>query len=263
MFKREMKVNLKGFLIWAIVLISLYLVIYLVYPSVIEGDNSNQLQDLIKVFPEDMLKAFNMDLANIDTAFGWLKSEGFVFIYLLIGIYSSILGSSILLKEESERTVEYMNSLPLTRTKVVVDKVVASVIYITALIAALGIFNFIAMAVSGDFDKKQLILLSITPLFPSLVLFALSLLISTFSHKTKKMLGISIGLVFASYVLNVIADMGKGVDFLRYISAFSLADSRNVIKDVKLNPVMILMTVVLFAVFFAVALFRYRKKELV
>ena len=35
-----MKVNLKGFLIWAIVLISLYLVIYLVYPSVLESDKA-------------------------------------------------------------------------------------------------------------------------------------------------------------------------------------------------------------------------------
>ncbi len=258
-----MKVNLKGFLIWVIVLISLYLVIYLVYPSVLESDNSNQLQDLIKVFPEDMLRAFNMDLAAIDTAFGWLKTEGFVFIYLLIGIYSSVMGSNILLKEESERTVEYMNSLPITRTKIVCDKILAALIYITALIASLGIFNYIAMAISGDFDKKQLILLSITPLFPSLVLFALSLLISTFSHKTKKMLGISIGLVFISYVLNVIADMGKGVDFLRYVSAFSLADSRNVIKDIRINPLMIVITVLLFSLFSCLALVRYRRKELV
>ena len=263
MFKRELKVNLKSFLIWTIVLIGLYLVIYLVYPSVIGEGNMDKVEDFVKAFPEDMLKAFNMDISGIDTVYGWLRSEGFVFIYLLIGIYSCTMGSGILLKEESEKTIEYLNSLPITRTQIVLQKIAASVFYIAGIILCLGIFNYIAMEMSGDFEKKQLIFLSITPLFPSLVLFALGLFISTFSHKTKKMLSISIGLVFAAYIMNVISEMGKGVDFLRYISPFTLADSRNVVLDSKLNPVMIILTVLITSVFSVLALVRYRKKELV
>ena len=83
MFKREMKVNLKGFIVWSVIIISLYLVIYLVYPSVTGDASAQKMDDLMKIFPEDMLKAFNMDLASVDTAYGWLKSEGFVFIYLI------------------------------------------------------------------------------------------------------------------------------------------------------------------------------------
>jgi len=71
MFKREMKVNLKSFIIWTSVLIGLFLVVYLVYPSIINGDNMQMLNEMMKVFPEDILKAFNMDISNIDTAFGW------------------------------------------------------------------------------------------------------------------------------------------------------------------------------------------------
>lgn len=257
-----MKFNLKTFLVWTVVLVALYLVIYLVYPSVVDG-NDKDINELMKAFPEDLLKAFNMDIASVDSAFGWLKSEGFVFIYLLIGIYSAILGSTILLKEESEKTIEYLNSLPLTRTRIVLEKTAAAVIYIAAMIACLGIFNYIAMCLSGDFDEKQLILLSITPVFPSLVLFAVCLLISTFTHKTKKMFGISIGIVFAAYVLNVISEMSENVEFLKYISPFTLADSRNVINDVSINPVMAVLTAVLFAAFTVPAVLRYGSKELI
>ena len=258
-----MKVNLKGFIVWSVIIIFLYLVIYLVYPSVTGDTSATKMDDLMQIFPEDMLKAFNMDLASVDTAYGWLKSEGFVFVYLIIGVYSSMLGANILLKEESEKTIEYLNSLPLTRTQIVLGKVWTGVIYITSLILCLGIFNYIAMYFSGDFDEKQLVLLSITPLFPALVLFAISMFISTFFHKTRSMLGISIGLVFAAYILNVISGMSGSVEFLKYISPFTLADSRKVLTDVKISPLMPVLTLVFTSLFVMLTVVKYRKKELV
>ena len=44
------------------------------------------------VVPEDVLKAFNMDISSINTAYGWLKTEGFMFVLLIIGIYASFQG---------------------------------------------------------------------------------------------------------------------------------------------------------------------------
>ena len=115
MFKRELKVNLKSFLIWLIILIGLFLVVFLIYPSIINSENIKMIDEMMEMFPTELLKAFNMDITTIDSAYGWLKTEGFVFILLIIGCYASILGSSILLKEENDKTIEYLNSLPITR----------------------------------------------------------------------------------------------------------------------------------------------------
>ncbi|MGN1379664.1 MAG: DUF4825 domain-containing protein [Bacilli bacterium] len=54
------------------------------------------------------------------------------------------------------------------------------------MIAIIGIFNFIGLSLSGGFDKKSYILLIITPLFSSIVIFAICLFLLTFTHKTKK-----------------------------------------------------------------------------
>ena len=144
MLKRELKVNFKNFIIWLSIIVGLFLVIFLIYPSIINGDNIKDLDNLMKIFPEKVLKAFNMDISSISTAFGWFKTEGFVFILLLTGCYSGILGSNILLKEESDKTIEYLNSLPITRTKIVITKVVSGLIYIFALILLLAIFNAVS-----------------------------------------------------------------------------------------------------------------------
>ena len=263
MFKKELKINFKNFIIWTSILIGLFLVVFLVYPSIVNDKNMKMMDEMMKMFPEEMLKAFNMDISSIDSAFGWLKTEGFVFVLLITGIYSGILGSNILLKEESDKTIEYLNSVPVTRKNIVVNKILCGLLYIILMIAIIGIFNFIGLSLSGDFDRKVYISLSITPIFSSIVIFAVCLFLSTFTHKTKKTLGISLGIVFASYFLNVISEMGESTEFLKYISIFTLADIRNVIVNVSINPLMVVLSIGITAIFMILTMIRYEKKELV
>ncbi len=263
MFSREMKINLKSFIIWLSILLVLFLVVFLIYPSIVSNQNMDMLDKMMQMFPEELLTAFNMDISTIDSAYGWLKSEGFVFVLLIIGCYSAILGSNILLKEESDKTIEYLNSLPVTRNKIVFSKMLSGLIYIVLMVLCVGIFNFIGLTLSGNFNVKQYLLLSITPLFSSFVIYFLCLYISTFTHKTKKMIGISLGIVFLSYILQTLSNLSSNIEFLKYFSAFTLADIRNVIINNSINIVMILICVVVSIMFLILALVNYNKKELV
>ena len=263
MFKRELKINFKSFVIWNIILLSIFLLVYLMYPSIVSSNNIDMINELIKVFPEEVLIAFNMDISSMDSAYGWLKSEGFVFVLLIIGSYAGILGSNILLKEESEKTIEYLNSLPIKRNNIVNTKTIIGLIYIILMIIIVGIFNYIGLLFSGDFDKKQYLLLSVTPIFSSCVIYFLCLFLSTFTHKTKKMLGLSLGIVMISYVLQTLSAMSETVEFLKYFSVFTLADIRNVILDISINPIMIILSIILSVIFYILTIVNYNKKELI
>ena len=263
MFKREMKTNLKSFIIWALILLGLFLLVFLVYPSISSSDNIKYLNDAMEMFPEELLKAFNMDISTLDTAFGLLKTEGFVLLLLITGVYSSILASNILLKEESDKTIEYLNSLPTTRTKIALNKIICGLIYIILMILIVSIFNYVGLSLSGAFDKKTYILLSITPLFSSIVIFGACLFISTFFHKTKKTFGISIGVVFASYFLNILSELSESTEFLKYFSIFTLADVRNVIVNTSINPLMLFLSLFITIIFFVLTIIHYNRKELV
>ena len=263
MFKREMKVNFKSFVIWTLILMGIFLVVFLVYPSIINDKNIKMMDEMVSMFPKEMLMAFNMDLSSLDSAFGWLKSEGFVFVLLIIGCYSGILGSNILLKEESDKTIEYLNSLPITRNRIIFDKVLVGLIYIVLMVIILGVFNFLGLSLSGDFDKKQYILLSITPIFSSIVIYFICMFLSTFTHKTKKMLGISLGIVLISYVLQMLSTISDASEFLKYVSVFTLADTRNVITDLAINPILVVISIAISMIFLGLVIVRYNKKELV
>ena len=263
MIKREFKNNLKGFIIWLSILIIIFLVVYLIYPYIITDDTMKSMDELMKVFPEEVLKAFNMDMESIDTAFGWFKTEGLMFILLIIGFYSSYLGGNILLKEENDKTIEYIGSLPIKRSQIVTNRIIICITYILTMIIMLGVFNYIGLSLSGNFDHKQFVLLSITPVLIALPLFSINLFISTFMHKTKKIFVISLGMVFVFYLFSVLSELSTKVSFMKYFSIYTLADTRNVIKNVSINSTMIIICIMLTIIFICGTYIRYNKKELV
>ena len=154
MIKREIKVNFKNFAIWLSILVIMFLVVYLIYPYIITDETMKSMDELMSVFPEEVLKAFNMDMTSIETAFGWFKTEGFMFVLIIIGFYSSYLGGNILLKEESDKTIEYLESLPIKRSQIVTNKIIVCIIYIMLITLVLGIFYYIGLFLSCDFNHK-------------------------------------------------------------------------------------------------------------
>ena len=263
MIKRELKVNLKSFLIWLSILIIMFGFVYAIYPFIITDESIESIDELMKVFPPEILKAFNMDMDSISTAYGWFKSEGFMFILLITGMYSSILGGSIILKEENDKTIEYLNSLPLKRSKIVTNKIIVGITYVLLIAIILGIFNYIGLLLSCEFNQKQFLLLSITPILTGLPLFGINLFISTFMHKTKKTVGISLGLVFIFYLLNMLSELSTKVEFLKYFSLYTLADVRNVMANIAINPLMVIISIAITIITIIGSYTNYNKKEFI
>ena len=161
------------------------------------------------------------------------------------------------------KTIEYLGFLPIKRKTILTNKIIVSIIYMISMIVILGVFNYIALSISGDFNQKEYLLLSITPLLVAIPLFAISLFISTFMHNYKKTLGLSLGIVFIFYIINIISELSNNVEFLKYFSIYTLADIRNVISKVEINPINIIISLVITIIFVIGSYIKYNKKELI
>ena len=56
--------------------------------------------------------------------------------------------------------------------------------------------------------------------------------------------------------------MSEKIEFLKYLSIYTLADIRNIIIDIRINPIMIIASVLITLVFIVSSYLRYNKKEL-
>ena len=77
------------------------------------------------------------------------------------------------------------------------------------------------------------------------------------------MLGISLGIVFISYILQMLSTLSETTEFLKYFSVFTLADIRNVIVDISINPLMVIISFFISILFLILTIIHYNKKELI
>ena len=99
MLLRELKINFKTLFLYTAILSIVFLLIFNVYPSLITKETKIMLDEMMSTMPEEMLEIFNMDIIGIENAYGWFKTEGYIFLVLIGGAYASILGATIFIKE--------------------------------------------------------------------------------------------------------------------------------------------------------------------
>lgn len=262
MLKRELKVNLKSFIIWSTISALLLICGFCIYPSFIQTGELT-LDSMLKTMPEELLKMFNMDLFGIETVYNWIQTEGYTFILIIGGLFSTFLGGTILLKEESEKTIDYLASKPVSRNRIISSKVLCGIIYISSLVLIIFIINFIGLTLSCDFSFKDLILMSVAPLLALIPLFFISMYISTFFNKTKKVTGINMGIVFVTYFFMIFSNMSKDFEYLKYFSLYSLTDLRNIIPIGEISFAKIGISLIISLIFSVLTYFRYNHKEFV
>lgn len=261
MLKRELKINLKSLIIWSITLILIYILIYAIYPNLITEESRGALEQMMNSMPKEILANFNMDIVGIETVFGWFKTEGYIFLTLIGGIYSAILGGTILLKEENDKTIEFLYSKPVNRNKIVTSKILCGIINIFIFTTIVIIINWLSLSNGEDFDTKQFLMISILPILLYYMLFFIMLFISTFFKKTKPVMSISIGIVFLSYFMQIIGNMGENVKIIKDISLFEFVSSRYIILNNEIDMKYVYIGIGIIVLTMLGTYFRYNRKE--
>jgi ABC-2 type transport system permease protein len=260
MLKRELKINLKSLIIWTSIVAGILLMAFLVYPSM--ATKTGELDALLKTFPEELLKAFSMDLVSISSVSGWFATEGYMMVTLIGSAYAALLGGSILLKEESDKTIEYLYSKPISRNQIITAKILTGLLYILIFNLSIALLSLINFYISDDLNTTRWFLMSVAPLLMHYLFFFLSLFISTFFKKIKSMTGISLGLSLGTYFIHVISLMSNKIEFLKYLTPYEYFSSRYIIINEKFNLGYLILTIILILLLTLGTYYRYNKKEL-
>ena len=70
-------------------------------------------------------------------------------------------------------------------------------------------------------------------------------------------------MVFIFYIINVLSELSAKVEILKYFSIYTLADIRNVITDVRINPIYVIISIIITILFIILSYRNYEKKELI
>ena len=137
-FKQEVRSQKLSISIWSLSIGLLIAMCVLMYP-----DMKSQMSDVSEMFSSmgSFTSAFGMDQLNFGTLVGFYAVEGGNMLGIGGAFFAAIIGISALMKEEKERTAEFLLTHPVSRTKVITEKLLSTY-------AIIIILNIVVLACS-------------------------------------------------------------------------------------------------------------------
>ena len=145
--RHELKQGRMAFLIWTGVLAFMLMVCIVIFPEM-----KSQMADM-----NDMLSsmgavsdAFGMDQLNFSTLIGYYVVECGNVLGLGGALFAAMCASLMLSKEESGRTAEFLLSHPVSRVRIITEKLFAVVLEITAMNLIVYIISMLSIMAIGE-----------------------------------------------------------------------------------------------------------------
>jgi ABC-2 type transport system permease protein len=196
-----------------------------VYPSV--AKSSESMQAFVNEWPEAFREAFGLDAYA--TGAGFLNAEMFSMMIPLVLIAVATSGAAAATAGEEDRgTADLLLSLPISRGRVVLAKVLATVAAVL-LVAASTLLVIAVGAPIADLDVGAAYLAAGIGMTVLLALFfgAVTLLIGAATGKRTVALGAGVGLALAAFLLNALAPMADWLEPWQKVSPFQWAMGDN------------------------------------
>ncbi|MFI8574429.1 ABC transporter permease subunit [Rossellomorea aquimaris] len=219
-FLYELKAYRKSTFIWTGALIVLVILFMSMFPSI--SKEINEFKKLLEGFPEGVRKALGIQVDTIGSLNGYYS---YIFLYITLcgAIQAMNLGISISSKEIREKTADFLLTKPVTRTKILSSKILAaltSLLFtnIVYVIAAITVANAVKVE---NFSLYVFLLISLTLLFTQLIMFAVGIIIAVVFPKVKSVISLSLGVVFAFFLIGMVAAAEEAT---RYLSPFKYFD---------------------------------------
>ena len=258
LFLHEIKRNKLSLIIWSAALAWMLGICVIIYPEM-----QTQMGDLGAMFSDmgAFSDAFGMDMLNFGEFMGYFGVEIGNTLGLGGALLAGIVGITALSKEERDGTAELLLTMPVSRTRIVAEKLLFSAFHIVVVNLACVIVSVVGiLGINVEADAGKIALIFLANLIMQLEIMAITFGISAFVKKGA--MGIGIGISFGLYFLNILANLADEIEFVGKITPFGYANSGYIIEYGKIELLPLIIGIVLAALGIAVAFEKYTKKDI-
>jgi ABC-2 type transport system permease protein len=258
--KRELRAHVKSLVIWS-ACISILNIAWISEFSAYY--NNPEMAAILDAVPDAMLRAFSMNAANLTTLSGYVSLVA-TFVYIILGVHAVLLGSSILSKEERDKTVEFLMTLPVSRQKVVAGKAIAAAANCVIL---LGVTWGVLLASIVKYEPDQsfyklLGALATASIILQILFLSIGMLMASILKRYKRSGSISVAILLVSYFLSVLIGFSDKIEFLKYITPFKYFETVYLLNENRLEGIYVIISLCIILLAMVGTFVFYRKRDL-
>jgi Putative exporter of polyketide antibiotics len=224
---RELRANLKSLIIWCISMAALVGAGMVKYAGVAAAGQS--ANELINQLPEAMRNILGMNNLDITSVSGYY---GVFFLYFLLlgGTHAVMLGATIISKEESDKTADFLYVKPVARSRIITGKLAAVLINLMVfnLITLFSSVIFVGTYNQGESINDQIVYLMIALLILQLIFASIGAVISGLVKNNRRAVSFATATFLATFLLSSAVSLYSKIDFLKYFTPFQYFPTYNV-----------------------------------
>ena len=256
--KHELRQGKIALLIWTVAIAVMLAICICLFPEM-----KGQMEGINKIFSAmgAFTAAFGMDKLNFGTLIGYYAIECGNVLGICGAFFAALCAVDMLSKEERGRTAEFLLTHPISRARILTEKLLAIFLQITVMnVVVYGVAAVSMILIGEKIPWKELSLFHLAYYLCQLELGGICFGISAFLKKGS--LGTGLGVAAILYFLNLFANISKGAGFLKYITPFGYCDGADIVSAGKLNPVMVAIGMGICMLGILIAYWKYLRKDI-
>ena len=257
-FKQEFKMGFLSLIIWTSIIAAMLMICIMIYP-----DMAKDMTDLSVMFSDmgSFSQAFGMDRINFGEFSGYFGIECGNVLGLGGAFFAALSGITALSREEKEHTAEFLLTHPVSRKRVLVEKLATVYVRILILNVFVSLVTAAGILLIGEkVSIRPLSLLLISFFLMQLEIASITFGVSAFIRNTAAGIGLSAAVLF--YFLNLIANLSDDLHLLKAITPFGYTDSADIFSEGSINVSFVAVGVGLSIFALAAAFIYYPSKDI-
>ena len=197
-----------------------------VYPTFFE--NQSKVLGMMSLVPQGALQFKGIsNFTDMLSVLGFYSVNNIIYMMVLGSIFAIVLASNILLKEEYNKTAEYLLTRPLTRSDIFFSKIAVLFLQYSLLNLVTTLAGFVSMElVKNRVVQHQGIFYSFPVyLIAKSVIRCIGLFMSTLVKRPKPITTFSIGLVLFLYFIYTLSKITESISKIGYLSPFKYVNA--------------------------------------
>ncbi|MGL5540168.1 MAG: ABC transporter permease subunit [Erysipelotrichaceae bacterium] len=255
----ELKHSLKPLLFWSIGIGLMIVAGMTKYEGFAQSPQA--MQALLDSIPKALFAVLGMGQVDLTTLAGFYSAIA-SYLSVMIAIFALSKGVTIVAKEESEKTADFLYVKPKPRWYILTMKLAVVTFNILWFALVVVLCSYLILPTLSDEPIHHLIWNFSAHIFTIGMFWGyVGFTLATLVKHARKAYPLGVALVLFSYLLGVFYELSDRFSFVRYLSIFKLYDA----KDLVLNPfnmLPMLLTLVICVGLVVFGMVRYSEKDL-
>ncbi len=261
LFFHELKRNRTALIIWSVCIILLMVISMVKYEGIsTTGDEINELMDSL---PEALKVAMGLNAFNLTQVDGYY---GVMFIYfvMLSTIHATMLGASIISKEERDKTTEFLIPKPRKRSQILTAKLSAALVNVVIFNIVTTISSVIGIAVynKGESITNEILVLMLAMFILQVIYMCFGAFLAAILKNAKTSASIATGVLLVTYFMSMLIDINRDLRFLEFLTPYKYFEAKYLMFGETFKTSSLLLSGAMITIFLVGTYFFYERRDL-